>query len=123
MAKLLCSDLVNKTLKIVYNHQRKRDVRCLKPQAIQPELNFKKMVIYQQSNCVNEKQVSFRFGFVLSISINPLPHTDASLQTDQIQIRQLLESYLIWVYLFAYGNMIRYDPTLVDLTSISLFNA
>ena len=33
------------------------------------------------------------------------------LQTEQTQIRQLLSSF------FAYGNMIRYDTTLVDLTS------
>ena len=33
------------------------------------------------------------------------------LQTEQTQIRQLL------LALFAYGIMIRYDPTLVDLTS------
>ena len=35
------------------------------------------------------------------------------LQTEQTQIRQLLQGST----LFAYGNMIRYDLTLVDLTS------
>ena len=54
---------------------------------------------------------------VKSSWLNPLPHRDAfsKLQTEQTQTRQLAAGS--GSTLFAYGNMIRYDPTLVDLTS------
>ena len=51
--------------------------------------------------------------------LNPLPHRCllALLQTVQTKTRQLLQELSDLSTLFAYGNMIRYDPTQVDLTS------
>ena len=51
---------------------------------------------------------------------NPLPHRD-DFQHFCKQSRPRSDSLYKSFLMFAYGNMIRYDPTLVDLTVISMY--
>ena len=54
---------------------------------------------------------------VFNTLFNPLSHRDAFSNRADPDQAALLRAALPGSTLFAYGNMIRYDPTLVDLTS------
>ena len=66
-------------------------------------------------------RVAVLHRFYCICTINPLPHRDAFANRADPDQAALVRATWSGSTLFAYGSMIRYDPTLVDLTSNFFF--
>ena len=66
---------------------------------------------------INMKQVLYSLHTNQNQLLNLLPHRGAFCKQGRPRSGSSCKSCLIRVYLFVYGNMVRYNPTLVDLTS------